>query len=74
MSNPLEELAFQTFLDHPLPWKIEQDWTWEVTASDGCIIAKCRSREVAEAVVAWAVNKEHELAVFDAELELAGSE
>ncbi len=74
MSNPLEELAFQTFLNHPLPWKIEQDWTWEVIASDGHIVAKCPSREEADAVVAWAEAKEHELAVFEAELELDGSE
>lgn len=37
-----DELLFQQMQDHPLPWHIEHDWTYEVTAADGHIIAKCR--------------------------------
>lgn len=25
---------------HPLPWRVERDWTFEVIASDNAIIAK----------------------------------
>jgi hypothetical protein len=25
---------------HPLPWTIDQDWTWEVIASDGTCVEK----------------------------------
>jgi hypothetical protein len=25
---------------HPLPWALDQDWTWEVLASDGTCVGK----------------------------------
>ena len=39
---------------HPLPWRIDRDWTWEVIASDGHTVAKCMRPEQARAVVAQA--------------------
>ena len=50
----LRELLFQALLNHPLPWRIEQDWTYEVTASDDYIIAKCRTRQEAEEFISFA--------------------
>lgn len=41
-------------LDHPLPWRVERDWGYEVTAADGAIIAQCKTPERAEAVIALA--------------------
>lgn len=41
-------------LAHPLPWRIEQDWTWEVLAADGATIAKCMTPAQAQAVVSLA--------------------
>ena len=41
-------------LHHPLPWRVEQDWTHEVTAADGTIIAKCMTYDRAAAIVAMA--------------------
>ena len=59
--DPCEDLAFQVYLDHPLPWRIEQDWTMEVIAADGHIVAKCSSREKAQRVVDWVEAKEREM-------------
>lgn len=48
-----ETLGWQAIL-HPLPWRIESDWTEEVIASDDAVIAKCRDSETAEAIIALA--------------------
>ena len=47
-------------LDHPLPWRIQRDWSYEVTASDGHIIAKCQQQEEAMEIVGLSekINKE----------------
>lgn len=29
--------------DHPRPWRIEQDWTWEVYDASGGLVLKCMS-------------------------------
>ena len=65
--EPCEDLAFQVYLDHPLPWKIEQDWTVEVIAADGHIVAKCSSTEKAQRVIDWANAKEREMAALQKE-------
>ena len=57
MTSPTEHLAFQCWLAHPLPWRLEQDWTTEVIASDGYIVAKC-SAEDAQKVIEWAESME----------------
>lgn len=48
-------------LTHPLPWRMEQDWTLEVVASDRAIIAKCRSSEEAQAIIEHAEKRQEEL-------------
>jgi len=50
----LREVFFQVLLVHPLPWKVERDWTYEVIANDGVIVAKCKSNEDAETVIEFA--------------------
>lgn len=45
---------------HPLPWRVEHDWTYEVTAADGTIITKCQSPERAQAVVTMAEDLQAE--------------
>lgn len=61
MSQPPTEhdlfgsVLFQQALQHPLPWRIESDWTEEVIASDGYCIAKCETPEEAEAIIRAAV-------------------
>ncbi len=42
--------------NHPLPWTIERDWTCEVHASDGAIVAKCdrNKEEKAENIISCA--------------------
>lgn len=56
-------------LAHPLPWTVERDWTWEVTARDGAIVAKCMTPEDAGAVVAMAERIRADLDVGAAEIE-----
>lgn len=48
------DLVLSALLAHPLPWRVEQDWTHEVTAADGTIIAKCMTYDRAAAIVAMA--------------------
>ena len=50
------EMVFHQTLDHPLPWRIDQDWTHEVKASDGHVVAKCHTREQAEQIIALAIH------------------
>lgn len=52
--SPQQLLAVQTWIAHPPPWRIEHDWTVEVHAADGHIVAKCSSIEEAESVIDWA--------------------
>jgi len=39
---------------HPLPWRVDRDWTWEVIAADGTTITKCATGVLADAIVAEA--------------------
>lgn len=50
----LQILVSHALRDHPLPWRVERDWSHEVTAHDGVIIAKCSSEEEAQAIIAFA--------------------
>jgi hypothetical protein len=56
----LRDVVFQQMLDHPLPWRIESDWTEEVTASDGHIVAKS-DHSTAQAIIALAEQIRAEL-------------
>lgn len=65
MRSPQQLLAVQTWIVHPLPWRIEHDWTVEVHAADGYIVAKCQSDEEAESVIEWAKEQQEILdAIF----------
>ena len=58
MASPEQRLAIQSWICHPTPWRIEHDWTVEVHASDGHIVAKCSTVEEAEEVIAWAKEQQ----------------
>lgn len=60
-------LLVNRILAHPLPWRIERDWTYEVIAHDGAIIAKCPNYEEAAIIVDWANNLDRELKNIDIE-------
>lgn len=49
-----KELLFRQLMKHPLPWKIDQDWTWEVIAADGACLAKFIYPHQAEEMVSAA--------------------
>lgn len=53
----LGEVLFQQALRHPLPWRVESDWTEEVITSDGYCIAKCRTQAEAQAIIAVATER-----------------
>jgi len=38
----------------PLPWRVERGWSFEVIASNGAVVAKCPTREEADAIIALA--------------------
>lgn len=52
--NALRNVLDHAVISHPLPWRVEQDWTWEVTAADGAVVAKCQTCAEAQAVVSAA--------------------
>jgi hypothetical protein len=54
MSAWAKELLFRQMMKHPLPWKVEQDWTWEVIAADGACIAKFQTWSDAQVMVSAA--------------------
>lgn len=54
------DLIWCQMLHHPLPWRIESDWTEEVTASDGHIVAKT-DHQTALAIIALAEQIQKEL-------------
>ncbi len=48
----LRTVLFGLLLNHPLPWHVESDWTQEVRAADGFIIAKCSTGAQADDIIA----------------------
>lgn len=58
MASPEQHIAAQTWINHPLPWRIEIDWTVEVHALDGHIVAKCSTYKEAESVIEWAEEQQ----------------
>lgn len=50
---------------HPLPWRLEQDWTWEVIDANNTCLAKFRSDAAASELIDFATK----LAVDDAKAE-----
>ena len=67
LADVANDVVRHALLHHPLPWRIEDDWTREVTAADGTIIAKCMTFARAEAVIALATAIRAELDAPDAE-------
>ena len=57
MASPEQHLAVQVWIQHPLPWHLEHDWTTEVVASDGYIVAKCSEQDALK-VIAWAKEQQ----------------
>src|SRR5260221_707216 len=49
-----KELLFRQLMKHPLPWKIDQDWTYEVIDAKNNCIAKFQSCHQAEEMIAAA--------------------
>jgi hypothetical protein len=47
--------------EHPLPWRLEIDWTVEVHAADGAIVAKCQTGAEAQALIDAATTMQAEL-------------
>jgi hypothetical protein len=56
MSAPAwaDQLLRALLARHPLPWTIDQDWTWEVIAADGTCIAKFQKHDEAYDMVRYA--------------------
>jgi len=54
----------QIIVNH-LPWRVERGWSYEVTASNGTIIAKCQTHEEAEEIIKMAEKKENEVGDMD---------
>ncbi len=50
---------------HPLPWRIERDWAYQVVAVDGAVIAQSHKTEVVECIVQVAeeINREQSSAL-----------
>jgi hypothetical protein len=47
----VRDLLVQHLITNPWPWRIVGDWTDEVTASNGAIVAKCQNRSDAERIL-----------------------
>lgn len=45
------ELLFRQIMKHPLPWRIDEDWTKEVIAADGACIAKFQTYAQAQEMI-----------------------
>lgn len=54
-------LLSHQMLENPLPWRVERDWSFEVTASNGHIIAKCQKHEEAEEIIETAEKIDQEV-------------
>ena len=65
-------LLFHQILNNPLPWRVERDWSYEVIASNGCIIAKCKSHDEATEIVETAekLRQEIDIIIVKTETEL----
>jgi hypothetical protein len=57
----LSRMLLGAILEHPLPWRVEQDWTNEVTDADGNIVVKCQTAEEAQAIIDLAMQQDDEL-------------
>jgi hypothetical protein len=51
-----DQLIWSIILNHPLPWRIEQDWTVEVIDFKGNIVAKFMTFSAAEEIIEIAIK------------------
>ena len=54
-------LLLQHMMLNRLPWRVERDWTYEVTAVNGVIIAKCQTHAEATNIIKLADEPAREL-------------
>ena len=74
----LECFIMQAIIDHPLPWKTEQDWMTELVASDGVIVVKCSKEHEARAIIEfaekWQTRLDEDIAMINANFDWANLE
>lgn len=63
------DMIHYAMMYHPLPWRIEEDWTSEVTAADGTIVCKSAGT-YAQAIIDEAERMDQESKAFEKEFEL----
>lgn len=68
-----QRLIGDLVLNHPLPWRIEIDWSQEVRDKDGSLVTSCLSRRLAEMVVQLATDYSASMIVADAETAVEGA-
>ncbi len=73
---PFQQMATDlircAMLFHPLPWRIEEDWSTEVTSGDGYVIAKCAGPVAAEAIIREAERMQADVDSLDVDAFLRG--
>lgn len=47
----LENLTSELINNHPLPWHIDRDWTYEVLDANNGIVLKCQTMKQAETLI-----------------------
>jgi len=55
----------QIIVNHLPWWRIERDWSYEVTASNGVVIARCQTQEEAEEIIQLAEKIKKEDNTYD---------
>lgn len=61
MDRMARNLLLYQVISNPLPWRVERGWSYEVTASNGVIVAKCRTYADAEEIIIAAQSIRQEL-------------
>lgn len=74
MDRMTYNLLFHQLLTNPLPWTVDRDWAYEVRASNGAIIAKCKTPDEADAIIKAAEGIRKELDSVDVEALLANAD
>ncbi len=65
----LTELLDHQMREHPLPWSYERDWTYEVKAADGTIMAKFMNEADAVALINLAKERKERIEEICKEVE-----
>lgn len=61
-------LLFHQVLSNPLPWRVVRDWSHEVIASNGRVIAKCQRHEEAMEIIEKAEKLRQEIEIIEIEV------